>query len=151
MNDPQLNESQVQTEQTPVQESELSSPPADSLFKSGGFVIALIVFGLFATMITWSVSFLALFFGAIGALLSVATCLMDHSKLSFKSKQGIISLEDENWAYLTMRAVFGMIFGTAVTIFVHSNLVDTIHWSHVAVLALFGGFVFDRLVFKSAK
>ena len=53
MNDPQLNESQVQTEQTPVQESELSSPPADSLFKSGGFVIALIVFGLFATMITW--------------------------------------------------------------------------------------------------
>ncbi len=150
MNDSQHNEAQDPIEQNTTSNTE-PSPPADSLFKSGGFVIALIVFGLFATMITWSVSFLALFFGAIGALLSVATCLMDHSKLAFRAKQDVMSFEDENWAYLAMRAVFGMIFGTAVTIFVHINVSDSIHWSGIAVLALFGGFIFDRLAFKSAK
>lgn len=145
-NDPQLSPS----EHTTTNETESVRRPADSLFNSGGFVIALIVFGLFTTMITWSVSFLALFFGAIGALLSVATCLMDHGNLCFRSKQNV-NLEDENWAYLAIRAVFGMLFGTALTILVHINIADTTHWASVAVLALFGGFVFDRLVFKGQK
>lgn len=142
MNDPQMNTTEPTPESTPFQ------PPTHSFFNSGGFVIALIVFGLFTTMITWSVSFLALVCGAFGAMLSVATCLMNHSKLCFKPKQNL-NLEDENWAYLAIRAVFGMIFGTAVTLFAHINLVDSTYWSSVAVIALFGGFVFDRLVFKS--
>lgn len=146
-----MNDSQhTPAEQTNSTETETIQRPAESLFTSGGFVIALIVVGLFITMVTWSVSFLALFFGAVGALISVATCLMNHSTLSFRSKEGI-SLEDENWAFLAMRAVFGMLFGTAVVLFFGVNTADTIHWSNIAVLALFGGFIFDRLAFKAQK
>lgn len=42
-------------------EAPAGKPPGKSLFSNGGFVIGLIIFGLFTALITWSVSFSAMF------------------------------------------------------------------------------------------
>lgn len=131
-------------EQLTEQGSETSSAP--SLFTSGTFVMGLIVVGLFITLITWSVSFAALFFGAIGTFLSVASCSMDHQNLRFQPKKDC-HFTDENWAYFLVRAVAGAIFGTATALLAIHDF-ENAHWATIAVLAIFGAFVLDHLLFK---
>ncbi|PJX23808.1 hypothetical protein CAP48_12065 [Advenella sp. S44] len=126
-------------------------PPGKSLFSNGGFVIGLIIFGLFAALITWSVSFSAMFFGAVGSMLSVATCFLDHEHICFSRSQGKCKLDDENWAYLVIRAVFGMIFGTAAYVFTFQSVLSDTSWAAVATIAAFAGFVFDHLIFKLGR
>ncbi|ETF02097.1 hypothetical protein W822_15230 [Advenella kashmirensis W13003] len=126
-------------------------PPGKSLFSNGGFVIGLIIFGLFTALITWSVSFSAMFFGAIGTLLSVATCFLDHEQLRFARAGRDCKLDDENWAYLVIRAVFGMIFGTAAYVVTFQGVLSDTSWAAVAAVAAFSGFVFDQLLFKRGK
>ena len=144
---------------TPVSESAQTvsgdapagKPSGKSLFSNGGFVIGLIIFGLFTALITWSVSFSAMFFGAIGSMLSVATCFLDHEHLRFSRADRNCKLDDENWAYLVIRAVFGMIFGTAAYVFTFQSVLADTHWAAVATIAAFSGFVFDYLLFKLGK
>ncbi len=131
--------------------SAAGKPPGKSLFSNGGFVIGLIIFGLFTALITWSVSFSAMFFGAIGSLLSVASCFFDHEHLRFTRSDGSCKLEDENWAYLVIRAVFGMIFGTAAYVFTFQGVLSDTSWAAVATIAVFAGFIFDYLIFKRGK
>ncbi len=126
-------------------------PPGKSLFSNGGFVIGLIIFGLFTALITWSVSFSAMFFGAIGSMLSVATCFLDHEHIRFARAERNCKLDDENWAYLVIRAVFGMIFGTAAYVFAFQSVLSNTSWAAVATVAAFSGFVFDYLLFKHGK
>lgn len=123
-------------------------PPGKSLFTNGGFVIGLIIFGLFTALITWSVSFSAMFFGAVGSMLSVATCFLDHGNIRFARSERNCKLDDENWAYLVIRAVFGMIFGTAAYVFTFQGVLSDTSWAAVAVIAGFSGFLFDHLIFK---
>ena len=66
---------------TPDQTQEFRKPR----FSNGSFVIGLIVFGLFTALITWSVSFIAMFFGALGSIISIATRLFDHQHCRFTS------------------------------------------------------------------
>lgn len=131
-------------EQVTEQSSETSSAP--SLFTSGTFVMGLIVVGLFVALMTWSVSFAALFFGAIGTFLSVASCSMDHQNLRFQAKKDC-HFTDENWAYFLMRAVAGAVFGTATALLAIRDF-ENAHWATIAVLAIFGAFVLDHLLFK---
>lgn len=135
-------------ENTPEQTTENTTyqPPKETLFSSGTFVIGLIVVGLFVTLITWSVSFAALFFGAVGTMLSVASCSLDHQNLRFQLKRDC-SFNDENWAYFAIRAVAGAVFGTATALLAVRDFANT-HWAAIAVLAIFGAFVLDHLLFK---
>ncbi len=126
-------------------------PPGKSLFSNGGFVIGLIIFGLFTALITWSVSFSAMFFGAVGSLLSVASCFFDHEHIRFARSERNCKLDDENWAYLVIRAVFGMIFGTAAYVFTFQGVLSDTSWAAVATIAAFSGFLFDYLLFKRGK
>ncbi|NOL50265.1 hypothetical protein [Pelistega europaea] len=125
--------------------SELNAS-GDSLFSSGTFVLALIVIGLFVALITWSVSFAGLFFGAVGALLSIASCCLDHDNLRFKPRHSR-SFTDENWAYIAMRAVAGAVLGTATTLLAIRDFEQT-HWAAISVLAIAGAYVLDTLLFK---
>ncbi|MGO3122665.1 MAG: hypothetical protein ACTIKR_01440 [Advenella sp.] len=138
--------SQAAPDDTPAGKS-----PGKSLFSNGGFVIGLIIFGLFTALITWSVSFSAMFFGAIGSMLSVATCVLDHEHIRFSRAERNCKLDDENWAYLVIRAVFGMIFGTAAYVFAFQSVLSDTSWASVATIAAFSGFVFDYLLFKLGK
>lgn len=135
-------------ENTPEQRTESTSynPPQETLFSSGTFVIGLIVVGLFVTLITWSVSFAALFFGAVGTILSVVSCSLDHKNLRFQTKRDV-SFNDENWAYFAIRTVAGAVFGTATALLAVHDFAHT-HWSIIAVLAIFGAYVLDTLLFK---
>lgn len=137
-------------ENIPEQHTENTSyeAPKETLFTSGTFVIGLIVVGLFVTLITWSVSFAALFFGAVGTMLSVASCCLDHKNLRFQVKRDI-SFNDENWAYFAIRAVAGAVFGTATALLAVRDFANT-HWAAIAVLAIFGAYVLDNLLFKRA-
>ena len=126
-------------------------PPGKSLFSNGGFVIGLIIFGLFTALITWSVSFAAMFFGAVGSMVSVATCFLDHEHIRFARAGRNCKLDDENWAYLVIRAVFGMIFGTAAYVFTFQSVLSDTSWAAVATIAAFSGFLFDHLLFKRNK
>ncbi len=138
----------VTMENTPEQHTENTTyeSPKETLFSSGTFVIGLIVIGLFVTLITWSVSFAALFFGAVGTMLSVASCSLDHKNLRFQIKREV-SFNDENWAYFAIRAVAGAVFGTATALLAVSDFAHT-HWATIAVLAIFGAYVLDTLLFK---
>ncbi|WP_159990691.1 hypothetical protein [Pelistega ratti] len=138
-----------QTPETPSieQETQHKAEQKTSLFSNGSFVIVLIVLGLFIALITWSVSFSGLFFGAVGTLLSVASCCFDHHHLRFKSSQDLPKLEDENWAYFLMRALVGSVLGTATALFaLHS--IEASPWANIAVLSMAGAFVFDYILFK---
>ena len=118
-------------------------------FSNGGFVIGLIVFGLFTALITWSVSFIAMFFGALGSIISIATCLFDHQHCRFASvPENNKAIEDENWAYFAIRAVFGTIFGTAAYVIVVQGASGDMHWAAVATVAAFAGLLFDKILFK---
>ncbi|NLY64167.1 MAG: hypothetical protein GX070_04325 [Alcaligenaceae bacterium] len=118
-------------------------------FSNGGFVIGLIVFGLFTALITWSVSFVAMFFGAIGSVISIACCLFDHAHCRFTSAPAKNqAIEDENWAYFAIRAVFGAIFGTAAYVIVFQNAATDTPWAAVATVAAFAGLLFDKIIFK---
>lgn len=119
---------------------------SESLFSSGSFVLALIIVGLFVALITWSVSFAGLFFGAIGTLLSIASCCLDHERHGFKPR-GYKTFSDENWAYMAIRAVAGAVFGTATTLLAVRDFEQT-HWAVIAVLAMAGAYVLDTLLFK---
>ncbi len=141
------NETAQQAQQEPAQKRGTGK----SLFTNGGFVIGLIIFGLFTALITWSVSFSAMFFGAIGSLLSVATCFLDHERNGFAIASKDCKLEDDNWAYLVVRAVFGMIFGTAAYVFAFQGVLSDTSWAAVATVAAFSGFLFDQLLFKRSR
>lgn len=152
-----MNENQVDpTENNPTNlegdKEAPNTPPKKTIFSNGTFVIALIVFGLFIALITWSVSFLSMFFGAIGALIMVAKgCLTNQSELRFASLgDACCQLSDENFAYLALRAVIGMLTGTALYLIAFQNVAAP--WAAIAALSMFGGLVFDRLLFakKSA-
>ncbi len=125
----------------------LQAAPKKTLFSSGTFVIALIVFSLFITLITWSVSFLSMFFGAVGALIMAAkNCLCQDSELRFAEVGGACCrLSDENFAYLALRAVIGMLTGTALYLIAFQNVAAP--WAAIAALSMFGGLIFDRLLF----
>lgn len=129
----------------------LKATPKKSLFSSGTFVIALIVFALFVALITWSVSFLSMFFGAIGALIMTAkNCLTKDSELRFASAgEGCCRLSDENFAYLALRAVIGMLTGTALYLIAFQDVAAP--WAAIAALSMFGGLIFDRLIFGQQK
>lgn len=130
---------------TPDQTQEFRKPR----FSNGSFVIGLIVFGLFTALITWSVSFIAMFFGALGSIISIATRLFDHQHCRFTSiPENNKALEDENWAYFAIRAVFGTIFGTTAYVIVIQSTSGDLHWSAVATVAAFAGLVFDKVLFK---
>ncbi|ETD69168.1 hypothetical protein V757_09190 [Pelistega indica] len=127
-------------------QTEVANHP--SPFSNGTFVIALIIIGLFILLVTWSISFTALFFGAFGTFLSVATCFLDHQNFRFRSN-GNCKLSDENWAYLATRAVFGALFGSATVLLVIGNHGHA-HWSAIAGLSTVGAFLIDFIVFKRA-
>lgn len=142
---------QEPTHHTEQPEENLTQAPEEntpsSLFSNGGFVIVLIAVALFITLITWSVSFATLFFGAVGTFLSVGSCALNHQDFSFKGKK-LHTFEDENWAYFAIRALIGGLFGTALTLLAIGHITDATHWSVIAVLSIFGGFIFDTLMFK---
>lgn len=123
-----------------------SNTTGESLFSSGSFVLTLILVGLFVALITWSVSFTGLFFGIVGALLSIASCCLDHTNLCFSPRR-YREFSDENWAYIAIRAVAGAVFGTAIALLGLHNFEQT-HWATIAVLAIFGAYVLDTLLFK---
>ena len=152
MSENQVDPVQNTSESTDTDNTPLNTAPKKTLFSNGTFVIALIVFALFIALITWSVSFLSMFFGAIGALIMVAkNCLTDQSNLGFATiGEGCCRLGDENFAYLALRAVIGMLTGTALYLIAFQDVAA--RWAAIAALSMFGGLVFDRLLFakKSA-
>ena len=54
-------------------------------------------------------------------------------------------LSDENFAYLALRAVIGMLTGTALYLIAFQNVAAP--WAAIAALSMFGGLIFDRLLF----
>lgn len=131
--------------ETPDQTQEFHKPR----FSNGGFVIGLIIFGLFTALITWSVSFIAMFFGALGSIISIATRLFDHQHCRFTSAPtNSKTIEDENWAYFAIRAIFGTLFGTAAYVIVIMGTSNDTPWAAVATLAAFAGLLFDKILFK---
>ncbi len=138
---------------TPETDEQLvNTPPKKTIFNNGTFVIALIVLALFIALFTWSVSFLSMFFGAVGALIMIAKdSLTNPSELRFaKLGEACCRLSDENFAYVALRAVIGMLTGTALYLIAFQNVAAP--WTAIAVLSMFGGLVFDRFLFakKSA-
>ncbi len=131
--------------ETPDQTQEFRKPH----FSNGGFVIGLIIFGLLTALITWSVSFIAMFFGALGSIISIATRLFDHEHCRFASvPANNKAIEDENWAYFAIRAVFGAIFGTATYVIILQDTSSGTPWAAVATLAVAAGLLFDKILFK---
>lgn len=146
MSDNQVEQTQNQTDVTDTDKDILDTIPKKTLFSNGTFVIVLIVFALFIALITWSVSFLSMFFGAIGALIMVAkNCLCKQSELRFVTMGEGCCPNDENFAYLALRAVIGMLTGTALYLIAFQDVAAP--WSAIAALSMFGGLVFDRLLF----
>lgn len=146
-----MSENQVDHTQSTAASTEdqdvLQAMPKKTLFSNGTFVIALIVFSLFIALITWSVSFLSMFFGAVGALIMAAkNCLCNDSELRFAQVgSDCCRLSDENFAYLAVRAVIGMLTGTALYLIAFQDVAAP--WAAIAALSMFGGLVFDRLLF----
>ncbi|CAM5180417.1 hypothetical protein OURE66S_02556 [Oligella ureolytica] len=152
MSENQVDPTENNTTTTETDKEALNAAPKKTIFSNGGFVIALIVFALFIALITWSVSFLSMFFGAVGALIMVAKgCLTNQSELRFAALgEACCRLSDENFAYLALRAVIGMLTGTALYLIAFQNVAAP--WAAIAALSMFGGLIFDRLLFakKSA-
>ncbi|MDO5667421.1 MAG: hypothetical protein Q4G44_06315 [Alcaligenaceae bacterium] len=145
-----MSENQVDPTQNTTESTDndvLNAVPKKTIFSNGSFVIALIVFALFIALITWSVSFLSMFFGAVGALIMAAKgCLTNDTELRFvHTGSDCCRLSDENFAYLAIRAVIGMLTGTALYLIAFQNVAAP--WAAIAALSMFGGLVFDRLIF----
>lgn len=117
----------------------------ESIFSNGMFVLVLIAFGIIGLLISWSVSFITLFFGMLGTVVSVGTCSFSNSDLAF-SKSKLPRFRDENYVYLAARAVIGAVSGTAIVLMTIQHV--QVHWSHLAVVSLFGAFAVDQIVFK---
>ncbi|AIL32516.1 hypothetical protein [Basilea psittacipulmonis] len=123
-----------------------------TVFSNGGFVIALMVVALMVLIVTWCVSFTAMFFGAMGALLSMVTkAFVSTTEPGFKPVCSCAKTVpfDERMAYLLVRAGLGMIFGTAGYVLAFTTLLGAVSGSVVIVMALAFGFVFDRIFFKA--
>lgn len=147
MSENQVDPTQSSTESTDTNKDALNTAPKKTLFNNGSFVIALIVFALFIALITWSVSFLSMFFGAVGALIMTAkNCLTNDTEFRFANADNdCCRLSDENVAYLAIRAVIGMLTGTALYLIAFQNV--SAPWAAIAALSMFGGLIFDRLIF----
>lgn len=151
MSDNQLDQSPNTEQSTEKQDTVDTATPKKTIFSNGTFVIALIVFVLFVALITWSVSFLSMFFGAVGALIMVAyNCLTNSAEFRFAAlSDACCRLNDENFAYLALRAVIGMLTGTALYLIAFQNVAAP--WSAIAALSMFGGLIFDRLLFANKR
>lgn len=147
MSENQVDPTQSTTESSDSDMDVLNAVPKKTLFNNGTFVIALIVFALFIALITWSVSFLSMFFGAIGALIMAAkNCLTNDSELRFAyASKDCCRFSDENFAYLAIRGVVGMLTGTALYLIAFQDVAAP--WAAIAALSMFGGLIFDRLIF----
>lgn len=148
MSENQVDPTQNTTESTDADKDVVNAVPKKTLFNNGTFVISLIVFALFITLIAWSVSFLSMFFGAIGALIMAAKgCLTNDAEFRFAQAEGACCrVSDENFAYLAIRAVMGMLTGTAVYLIAFQDV--SAPWTAIATLSMFGGLIFDRLIFS---
>ena len=90
-----------------------------------------------------------MFFGALGSIISIATRLFDHQHCRFTSAPtNSKTIEDENWAYFAIRAIFGTLFGTAAYVIVIMGTSSDTPWAAVATLAAFAGLLFDKILFK---
>lgn len=147
MSENQVDPTENNTTAPETDKEVVDTTPKKTIFSNGTFVIALIVLALFIALITWSVSFLSMFFGAVGALIMVAkSSLTNPSELRFAALgEACCRLSDENFAYVALRGVIGMLTGTALYLIAFQNV--SAPWAAIAVLSMFGGLVFDRLLF----